>query len=395
MIYLSQILNKTLYYQNKSFGKILDMAVVENRPVPPVSKIVIRSGNKKLTIPPSAIILENNHLNLKTPNIPFLPYDEKDFYLSEDLLDKQVIDTDGRRLVRVNDVLLENNGEIKVVGIDIGFAGVLRRLGLGPIIKLKSKTLPWTLIEAFDYQTGAIRIKLTQNRLNTFHPSELADILEEVGTKERLGIVESLDAQKAAEAIEEADSQTQLSILEQVPATNLKNIINKMLTAEIADIFHRLNPLRIKEIMNLLGREKVQKIQTYSNFPDDVAGGLMDLSCYQLNGEKTVREALNNLQKELPNPEAIVITNGNEKITGVVYVKDLINLDYLALLKDVVSEKKFVFPDTDFSQILKLFTNYNLHVLPVVDKNRRVLGIITVDRILARIEEEKEKNVIL
>lgn len=394
MIYLSQLLNKTVYYEGKPFGKLLDLAVFENRPVPPVSKIMVKKEGKKITLAPS-VVFENGRLTLKTPKIPQLPYDENDFYLNEDLLDKQIIDIDGRRLVRVNDILLEDNEELKVIGIDVGFAGVLRRLGLDWLIHFKSKTLPWTLIEAFDYQTGSIRLKLTEHRLNTFHPAELADILEEVGTKERLAIVDVLDVQKAAAAIEETDSQTQSSIIEQLSPARLGEIANKMLLSKIADVFYKVNPLRSREILKSVGTEKATGIERLSVFPHDTAGGLMDPFYFQLNSEKTAKEAMSAILERGIKDEAIVITNGNDKLLGTVYLKDFIGVDPLALLKDVISERKFVYPDADFSQILRIFSQYNLHVLPVIDKDKKVLGIITIDVILAKIEEQEEKNEIL
>ena len=124
----------------------------------------------------------------ETPISPsLLPYDADDFYLAEDLMDKQVIDVTGKRLVRVNDVLLRENGKYTISGIDIGFAGITRRLGLSSFLKLKTITIPWNLIEAFDYETGAVRVKLSQQNINTLHPTEIAHILEDAGTKERLG----------------------------------------------------------------------------------------------------------------------------------------------------------------------------------------------------------------
>lgn len=395
MLYLSQLLNKTIYFQDKPFAKLIDLSVSENRPVPAVSKIVFKKNDKKLTITPSVISFENGRFILKTQDVPFLPYDEKDFYLNEDLLDKQVIDIDGRRLVRVNDVLLESNGEMRAMGIDIGFSGILRRLGLERLIPLKNKTLPWSVIEAFDFQTGAIRIKLTQDRLNTFHPAELADILEELGIKERLGVFEVLDAQKAAEAIEEADTQTQSSILEDLKPENLKKIVEKMPVSEIADLVYKVNPLRIVEIFKSLDTEKVQKVERLSVFPDDTAGGLMDLSFCLINGEKTVKEALSSLSEQGLKPEVVVVANGNNRTLGIIYAKAFINIDPLALLKDVISERKFVSPEASFGEILRLFSQYNLRILPVVDKDKKILGIITIDTILSRIEEEKEKNELL
>ncbi|MDP2638223.1 MAG: CBS domain-containing protein [Candidatus Levybacteria bacterium] len=395
MLYLSQLLNKTIYYQGKPFGKLLDVAILENRPVPPISKLMIKKDNKKLTIAPEIEII-NDRIELKTQKVPFLPYDINDFYLNEDLLDKQVIDVDGRRVVRVNDILLENNGKLKVIGIDVGIAGILRRLGLGKLISKKTKTLPWSLIEAFDYQTGAVKISLTESRLNNFHPSELADIIEEVGTKERLGIFDVLDAQKAAATIEETDTQTQASIIENLSPSHLKEIVRKMLVSKIADVFYKVNPLRIREILTSVDSEKAQKIQRLSVFPDNVAGRLMEeLGSYQFNGEKTVKEVLSIIIKEGIKQEAIIVTNGNERVSGIVYLKDLLGLDPLAKLKDVISERKFVYPEQDFSHILRIFAHYNLHILPVVDKEKHLLGTITIDTILAKIEEQREQNDLL
>src|SRR5258706_15816066 len=257
MMYLSQLLNKPIYSDGKTFGKIADMAIFENRPNPPVSKLEIRVGKKKIKTPPQAVAIQDNRLTLISGQIPRMPYDDKDFYLAGDLLDKQVIDIDGKRLVRVNDVLLEDDGgKLKVVGIDVGTAGILRRLGVHTSIP--AKVLPWRFIEAFDYETGSIRIKLTEHSLKTLHPADIADILEEAGTKERIGIVTALDARKAARAIEESDDETQASILEELPTSPFKEIVNRMHSSEIADALHFLNPLKKNEVQRVLSKEKAQ-----------------------------------------------------------------------------------------------------------------------------------------
>jgi len=387
MVYLSQLLNKKVYYENETYGKITDLAVFENYQNPSVSKIVITKNGKKITVSPSVIDLNRHRIILKSENTPFLPYDEKDFYLNEDLLDKQVIDVDGKRLVRVNDILMENNGETKVVGIDIGFAGIFRRLGVNFIVRKKAKILPWQMIETFDYQTGNVRLKLTQNSLNSLHPSELADILEEAGSKERIGIVESLDTDKAVMALEEADYKTQESILEQLSPNPLKRIVGKMHITEIADLFYKLNPLKIKEILNLLGNEKAQKVEGLLDFGNDTAGGLMNIIYYSVDGDKTVKEVYNELFNQTPKPETILVTNGNSKLVGILYTKDLLDCDSLALAKDIVSERKFVHPNVDLSQIIRIFSQYNLRTLPVVDKEKKPIGTVTVDAVLSKIEE--------
>lgn len=392
MIYLSQLLNKNIYFNKKIFGKIIDAAVFENYPMPSLSKIAIKKDNKKMTISPEAVNFSHKYPLLRSAHAPLLPYDEKDFYLREDLLDKQVIDVDGKRLVRVNDVILESNGELKVVGIDVGFAGILRRLGLGNVTRLRSKILPWQMIEAFDYETGNIKIKLTQNKLNSLHPAELADILEELGTKERLGIIEVLNPDTAAKAIEEANPETQEAILEQLPSSPLKTIVEKMHLSEFADIFYKINPLRIREILSLLGIEKARRVEKLLDFGMDTAGGIMILDFHSVSAEKTAKEVLAELSNLSHKPEALLVTNGNGKLIGTLLAKDLVNCDSLAVIKDIVSDRKFTFANINFSQILKIFSQYHLRLLPVVDKDKKPIGVISIDAVLGNIEERQEEN---
>lgn len=389
MIYLSQLLNRPVFLHDKPYGKLVDMAIFETKNKPPISKFEIKTKDKKITVSPDAIRIENHHLTLNTDHIPLLPYDHKDFYLAEDLLDKQVIDVDGRRLVRVNDVVLEVNGELKVAGIDIGLAGILRRLGLGKI-PVPTTVIPWTVIEAFDYQTGNVRIKLKQTSLNTLHPADLADILEEAGTKERLGIVDALDPRQAARAIEETNDQTQVSILENLKSDRVKEIVNKMHLGEIADVIGELNPLKADEVTTALGTERAQKIRKLLSFGDNVAGGLMHLSFFSADGEKTVKEIIGEINLRDSVPETLVITNGGGKISGIITTKDLIKADRLAKLKDILTEKKFVYPNESLKSIIRLFADYNLRVVPVVDTEKKPVGIVLIDDVLRIIEQENE-----
>lgn len=390
MLYLSQLLGKKIYYQGKPYGKILDMAIFLNKTIPPVSKIEILQGKTRLTIPPQAIRFEDGNIILTTQDIPHLPYDHKDLYLAEDLLDKQVIDIDGRRLVRVNDVVLENDRELKVAGIDIGFDGILRRLGL-PLMKTDQKILPWNVIEAFDYDTGTIKIKLKQNSLSKLHPADIADLLEDAGTKERLGIVESLDAKQAARAIEEADEETQVSILENLTPHVLKEIINKMHIAEIADVFHDINPIKLEEIQKALGIDKLQTVKRLSGFSDNVAGGLMHENFIQEDAESTVENLLSDLQQHTYTPEVIVVTKENSFL-GTIQVKDLLYVDRSTKLLDIISDRKCITEKTSFNEMVRLFAQYNLRVLPVVDKERKPIGIVLVDEVLKIIDEENERD---
>ncbi len=392
MIYLSQLLNKKVYFDRKVYGEMIDFGVQETSSNPSVSRVVIRRNGKKITISPSFLTIKEKGAILTSDKVPFLPYDERDFLLNEDLLDKQVIDIDGKRLVRVNDILMENNGQLKVVGIDVGASGILRRLGLNRVTNVKPKVLPWHMIEAFDYRTGNITISLSENKLNAMHPSEIADILEELGAKERRGVVESLDAGKAAKAIEETNTRTQEAILEELSSSVLKKVVNKMHVSDIAEIFYKINPLRIREILKLMGEERAQKVEKLLDFGSDNAGGLMRTGFISFDGNVTVKEAYNSLYKNTPKPEAIIVTNGNQKLVGSVYVKDILDIDSLAILKDIVVDRKFIYPNTNFNEIIKLFGRYNLRLLPVVDKDKKPIGVITAGIVLSKIEERTSED---
>jgi magnesium transporter len=395
MVFLSQLLNKKVYHDRKIFGEMVDFAVHERTVNPSVCKVVIRKNGTKLTISPSFLSMKRNGAILTDATAPLLPFDEGDFYLNEDLLDKQVIDTDDKRLVRVNDIALESNGELKVVGIDIGASGIVRRLGLSKVFRVAPKIIPWQMIEAFDYQTGNVKISLSENKLNNMHPSELADILEDLGTKERRAVVESLEARRAAMAIEEADIKTREAILEELSSSVLGKIVKRMHTSQIARLFYKINPLRIREILKFVGAERAQRVERLLDFSEDQAGGVMRTTFVSLDGDLTVKEAFGRLYDTPSKPEGIVVTNGNQKLLGVIYTKDILDSDSLALLKDLVTERKFVYPETDFNQVIKLFGRYNLRLLPVVDKNKVPTGVISAGIVLAKIEERTKTDEII
>jgi len=391
MLYISQILDKQLYHGNQLYGKVIDVVAHEVDKTPTINQLIVKRAGKKIAVDATKAIFNHTRWEIHG-EIQEVPYSDKEFLLNEDLLDKQVIDVNGRRLVRVNDILIKENGKLKVDGIDIGFSGILRRLGISHLFVGRSIILPWSVIEAFDYETGTIKIKLTQHNLNSFQPAELADILEEVGTKERLGIVANLDAEKAASAIEEADEETQTAILEQIPSQTLRKIVNRMHLSEIADIIRDVNPFRSKQILEDLGSDKAKKLQRLLIYADDVAGGLMDPAFVKQNGKKTVGETLAMFVTERIWPETIIIVDDNDSYLGIINSKDFLHTANETQLAHVLSHNYAVTQDTDFTEMFRLFTEYNLRALAVVDKERKVMGVITIDIILSLVSEEEEKE---
>lgn len=389
MIFLSQLVKKPILIGDTSYAKVIDFGLPAKLQSPETSTLLLKNKSGKFAVPINETTYKDGAFYLNK-NYTTIPYNPDDFFLAEDLLDKQVIDITGKRMVRVNDVLLKENGGLKVVGIDISFAGILRRLGLGS--PLKTVTIPWSAVEAFDYETGDIRIKLGKSNLNLLHPAELADILEEAGTKEREGIVEVLDAEKAADAIEEANSETQEAILEQLPTGQLRKVLEKMQLSEIADVADDVNPQTFKRILKLLSTEKAKRVERLMLFPDDVAGGMMQVTFYKVPKDKTIGEVFGELSKLHVQPEAIVVIDKDDKLIGQVHANELINADPSLEIKKLVSEPFSVHEDESFTGIFRQFAQYNLRVLPVVNDDNKVIGVVSIDAVIQRIEEEEEKD---
>lgn len=392
MTFLSKLLKSPIFINDTKHAVLVDLGLPAKLQSPQVSTILVKQGKDKFAVPLSEATYKEGIFRLKK-NYSTIPYNPEDFYLAEDLLDKQVIDITGKRMVRVNDVVLKMNGELKVSAIDISFAGILRRLGLGNINPLRTVTIPWSAVEAFDYQTGDIKIKLGKSNLNMLHPAELADILEEAGTKEREGIVEALDAEKAADAIEEANSETQEAIMEQLPTAQLRKILENMQLSEIADVANEVPPQTLERILKLLSTERAKRLEKLMVFPEDTAGGLMQLSYYKATGDKTIGEILGELSKTKKQPEAIIVIEDDKTLLGQIHANEFINANPSTEIRELVSEPFFVHEDETFTGIFRKFAQYNLRILPVVDDANKVIGVISIDAIMRRIEEEEEQDV--
>lgn len=392
MIFLSQLVKKPIYLDGKKFATVVDFGLPSKLQSPSVSTILLKKGKEKFAVDKQDFVYTEGKFQLSSKDVKTIAYNPDDFYLAEDLLDKQVIDITGKRMVRVNDVLLKVNGELKVNGIDISFSGILRRLGLSSVNPLRAVTIPWSAVEAFDYETGDVRIKLGKNNLSTLHPAEIADILEEAGTKEREGIVEALSAETAADAIEEANDETQEAIFEQLSQPQLKKILAEMPLSEIADVIDEVNQKTLKRVLRLLGTDKAKKVQRLMVFPDDVAGGLMEDTFYKTTEHRTMGEVLGELSKLQVQPEGIIVVDKDQKLIGQVQANELINASPSLPIQQLITEPFSVREDDSFTDIFQKFAHYNLRILPVVNSDNHVMGVISIDAVLRRIEEEEEEK---
>ncbi|HSW97498.1 MAG TPA: CBS domain-containing protein, partial [Candidatus Saccharimonadales bacterium] len=154
----------------------------------------------------------------------------------------------------------------------------------------------------------------------------------------------------------------------------------------------QVNPFTSHQILTTLSKEKASQVKKLSIFADDVAGGMMDTHFYKESGDKTLAETLKNVLTAEKKPEGIIVVDGEDKVIGVFPTESLLYLSQNTLLKDAVTQKQHVFEDTAFPKILRFFAEYNLRTLPVLSENKKVIGVISIDNILARIEEEEERE---
>lgn len=389
MLYLSQLLQRQLYFQEKPYAKIIDFGISDAQKSPIISTILVKVGKEKHVLSAKDVSLHNNNFSINTEKIDFLAYNSKDFYLEEDLLDKQVIDITGKRLVRVNDVIIKQNGKLSIAGIDVSFAGILRRLGIKNSNLFKTVMIPWSFIGAFDYQTGDVHIRLGSSAFNNLHPSEIAEILEDAGAKERLGVIDSLDTEKAADVLEETDTEVQQSILEELSPSQLKNIVQKMSLAELADALPHVSEDTKEEIFSYLGEKKTKMIHALFRFAHDTAGGLMEINVPTITSEHTIENArelfISSKQKE-----GILVIDENAKVKGVIDLKDMLKNPSNTLVGEIMQTTSGVAPETSFDKLLRLFAEYNLRLLPVVSKNQEILGVVSIDNILEHLYEVEE-----
>lgn len=390
MVFLTQIVNKPVFYQGHYFGKIADL-IVSSQDSSSVSKLIIQKNRQKFITDKINIEYKDGFVLKNLPTAVTTLSDDL-IQVVEDLLDKQVIDINNRRLVRVNDVVLSNEESLHLTGIDIGFSGIVRRLKLSWLFGLKNIIIPWRLVETFDYSTGEIRVNLDQNSLNNFHPAEIADILEEAGSKERVGIVESLDANVAAQALEESDSETQIAVLEESSFEQLKDIVSEMNISEIADIYPNLDTEKAKDVDNALGIAKTSQLQRLVRFSEHVAGGLMNPVKTNLPETETVGKVLDLFAHKRSKPETLFISSAANKFRGTVATKDLAFAKRSEKIKRYIKDRHFLLEKSSFDQIQFLLSNYNLRNLPVLNDKHQVVGIVTIDDLLREITKDEERE---
>jgi magnesium transporter len=360
------------------------------------------------------LVVRYDHIAFVAPGLIRLNVEEKQLEhyqpnegwlaLRKDLLDQQIIDTSGRKVVRVNDIDISehrSNGtvELRVTQVDVGLTGAARRLlhgmaspGIirGLATKLPTRLIPWEFVSLIETDPlRRVKLRITHQKLARMHPADLADIMEELSPVERQSIIASLDEETAAEALAELDKRLTTQIVETMDPEKAANILEEMEPDQAADVLAALTPESSREVLREMPGEEAREVRELLKFDEDSAGGIMNTDFIYV-GESATREEviawIRELEADLERLDTVFLIDEDAKFSGAVAVGRLLlapdgeRMDVLKM-EPLLS----VPPDAKDKEVFEMFDKYNLHSLAVVDEFGRPMGAIEVDDIVTRL----------
>ena len=351
------------------------------------------------SVSPSNVRLNVNERLLE----PFEP-NESWLAVTKDLLDQQIIDTSGRKVVRVNDVDLSEqrangNVELRLAQVDVGLPGAVRRLlqGVAPpgLIrrvqdKLPPKKIRWEFVNLVESDPlRRVKLRITHEKLEDLHPADLADIVEELSAAERQGIIASLDEETAAAVLAELDARLTAQIMEKLDPEKAADILEEMAPDAAADVLADLSKEASQEVLDEMPGHEAEEVRELLEFESSTAGGMMNPQ-FVFVGEASSRdEVLSWMRKQdlnLEQLDTIVLLDAAAQFSGTVSVAKLLLADPQETLSELKMEPLLsVPPDAREKEVFELFDKYNLRMLTVIDEDGRPMGTITVDDVVSRL----------
>jgi CBS domain-containing protein/sporulation protein YlmC with PRC-barrel domain len=399
-IFVSEVYKKpVLDPSGEEIGKLTDIIVTMGEPFHAVSTLVISAGKETYLVPWDKVHLFNRRVisvsDYGRDLSPTTPA-PADILICRDLLDKQIVDINGAKLVRVNDLELGDvKGKLCLVAADIGFRGLLRRLGVekrGDRLftlfhsKLQHKLISWRYVQTIEPKLTRLTLTVSRHKVAQLHPADLAEIISEVSQKERTALFGSLDVATAAEALHELEPGVQADIIDDMSKERASDILEAMPPDEVADVLGDLPEAKAQELINLMEKEEAEDVQELMEHEEDTAGGLMTTEYLAFPPDMTVDDAIRELRLEAPNVETVYylyILDSSERIIGILSLKHLILATPQTLLGDImVTPVKTLTLDAKQKDVAEFISKYNLLAAPVVDENMVMRGIVTVDDVV-------------
>ncbi|OGC13725.1 hypothetical protein A3J90_03935 [candidate division WOR-1 bacterium RIFOXYC2_FULL_37_10] len=401
-MYLSELINIPVVDRlQEPVGRINDIFVLFGDRFPKVVGLLIKhvSDQKESVLLLSEVDLIGKKFvvtKVIKSRLAFTSPREGEIALVRDIMDKQIVDVDGVKVIRVNDIKLAMvDQEVRLIAVDVGFSGFLRRLGLEKItswfLKLFHFNLPesligWDHVEPLKTDISKGLIAIPHQRASELHPADIAQIVSQVHSAERTAIFDSLSEKTAAEALHELEPHIGARIIQLLDTKKALRILEKMPIDEAADVLGDIPEDRREEFLRLMKVKKSAEIQKLLKHPDETAGGLMTTEFIAVPQTYTVEETINYLRETSPLAETIYylyVVDENERLIGVLSLRSLIVNACDILVSDImIKEPITVFPEMSNRIVAEVISKYNLLAVPVIDKDKKIMGIITVDDVI-------------
>ena len=399
-LFVSELLKKSVLDKTgEPGGALTDFILVPGNIFPRISALVVSRRKKAFVIPWESVNIFNRRIisvSVKGKDIVPREILEEEMLLCRDLLDKQIVDIDGAKVVRVNDLKMgEFHGQLCLMAADVGLRGLIRRLGLehhGEKLarflgyKIPRNLISWNYLQSLKPKLTRLALNIPRHKLSELHPADIAHILSQVPQKDRAAIIDTLDIETAAETLEEMGTSDQASIIEDMDAEHASDILEHMAPDEAADVLQDLPTDKAQDLIQRMEKKDAHEMEELLSHEEDTAGGLMTTEYLSLPKDLTVREAIEQVRLLSPNVETvyyIYILDKDEKLQGVLSLRDLIIAQPHQTIEEIMTHPiKSVHAGVDEKEAGAVISKYRLLALPVVDEEEKLLGIITMDDIL-------------
>lgn len=385
-------------------GRLADLAAEVHPTRPRIVGLLLDADRPRVAlIPWSAVRTLEPTITLATARAALSPrpLQPDEIPLREALLDKQVVDTHGLRIVKVNDLFLSpGDGELHLTGVDVGLSGLLRRLGAEGAVRsmlrrlgrpLADHVLPWTVVAALGGPVTPLKLRISRERLEAIHPADLAELLTEMDREERMEVMSALSQEDAAEVLEEAEPEVQANILRSLPAERASDILEEMEPDEAADALAELPAETASDLIVRMEPEAGAEVTRLLAYPPTSSGGRMTPNFIAIPDSFSAGQAIAHLREMAPDAESIYymyVVDATGKLAGVLSLRGLLIADPQTPVIEIVSPEVIaVRSDESDEAAAALLIKYDLLAVPVLDAEDRLLGTVLVDDVMDLLAE--------
>lgn len=399
-VFLSSILHKKVYDEfDESIGKLWDIYVTTEEGYPRAIGYKVKKDGEILNYEFRNIVFlddDNGKILIKVRGVKDIIPRTFSYLLSKNLLDKQIVDVNGKKVVRVNDLkMAEIAGEIRVVAVDSGAIALGRRLGVeGPVKSFfkafkrnpADSMIMWDNVESLEMVNDNLKISVPYKKLSKLKPADLADILEDMDSENRTKIFQSLDENLAADTLEEIEPEIQADLLANLSEEKASVVLEAMPNDEIADILDEVDEETAEKFLASMEKDDADEVRELMGYEEETVGSIMNRDYISFNFNITVTETIELLRELKPDDEVmyyIYITDETGKLQGVVSLRDIIISDGNSMLKDIMDKEPVKVKIEDaIDDVIDLSMKYDLLSLPVIDEEEILSGIVIIHDII-------------